>query len=115
MRIVGIELVAKAALSDVEFQRAIDIVTIMPKHSMSTFTSELTYPGYKHIPASYIFCETDCLVLPDTQRKYIERIKGATGKEVDVHTLSTGHAPNISAPDKLAEVVVGIITGTSSA
>jgi hypothetical protein len=115
MRIVGVELVAKAALSDVEFQRAVDIVKTMPKHSSLSFAGELTYPGYKHIPASYIFCENDYLVVPDAQRKYIERIKVATGKEVDVHTLSTGHAPNLSAPDKLAEVVDRIITGTASA
>lgn len=111
MRIVGVELVAKAALSDVEFNRALDIVKTMPKHSSLTFAGELTYPGYKHIPTSYIFCENDYLIMPDVQRKYIERIKAATGKEVDVHTLSTGHAPNLSAPDKLAEVVAGIIAG----
>src|SRR5690349_16693282 len=99
MRIVGVELVAQAAFSDVEFNKAVGIVKEMPNHSALSFAGELTYPGYKHIPSSYVFCENDLLISPDTQRKYIERIKEATGKEVDVHTLSTGHAPNISATE----------------
>lgn len=114
MRIVGIELVAQAAFSDIEFPKAVEIVKTMPKHSALTFAGQLTYAGYKHIPASYIFCEKDLLVVPDVQRKYIERIKTATGKEVDVHNLSTGHAPNTSAPDQLAEVLVAIVAGISS-
>ena len=114
MRIVGIDLVAQAAFSDVDFPKAVEIVKTMPKHSALSFTGQLTYAGYKHLPTSYIFCEKDFLVAPDVQRKYIERIKAATGKEVDVHNLSTGHAPNTSAPDQLAEVLVAIVASPSS-
>ncbi|KEF56797.1 uncharacterized protein A1O9_06987 [Exophiala aquamarina CBS 119918] len=109
MRIVGVEAVAQAALSDVQFDRAVDIVREMPRHSALSFAGELTYPGYKHIPSSYICCENDCLVSPEIQRKYIDRIREATGKEVDVHNLDTGHAPNISATEKLAQLLVDVV------
>jgi len=108
MKIVGVDLVAHAAFSDMPFDKAVDIVKEMPRHSALSFAGELTYPGYKHIPSSYIFCEKDALVLPDSQRKFIERISEATGKEVDVHTLSSGHAPNISATEELAQVLVEV-------
>jgi hypothetical protein len=112
MRIVGVELVAQAAFSDIEFNKAVEIVKEMPRHSALSFAGEVTYLGYKHIPSSYIFCENDFLISPDAQRKFIERIKEATGKEVDVHNLSTGHAPNLSAPDKLAQLLVDIVAAS---
>lgn len=108
MRIVGVETVAQAAFSDVQFDKAVGIVKEMPIHSALSFAGELTYPGYKHIPSSYIFCENDSLVPPDSQRKFIERINEATGKDVDVHNLSTGHAPNISATEKFAQLLVDV-------
>ena len=108
MRLVAVEAIAGSTFSDVPFDKAVEIVKRMPKHSAVSFAGELTYPAYKHIACSYILCENDSLVVPDVQRKMIEMIKQESGREVDVRTLSSGHAPNFSQPEKVAEIIVDI-------
>ncbi|KIX01401.1 uncharacterized protein Z518_09127 [Rhinocladiella mackenziei CBS 650.93] len=114
MKIVGVEAVAQGTFPDLELDKAVEIVKMMPKHSALSFEGQLTYPAYKYIPASYIFCENDFIIPPDKQREYIERIKRESGKDVDVHTLSTGHGPNVTAPGVLANVIVDIAAKSSA-
>lgn len=108
LRLVGIELCARGTFPDLEFDKAVELVKVMPRHSALSFAGQLTYPAYKHIPASYIVCENDFIITLDKQRKFIERIKAESGKEVDVHTLNTGHCPNVTAPEELVKVIISI-------
>ena len=108
MRIVGVEPIAKATFPELEVDKAIEWIKRFPRHSAPSFNGRLTYAAYKYIPASYILCENDFLIPPDTQREYIHRIETESGKAVDVHTLNTGHCPNVTAPDELAKVVANI-------
>ncbi len=81
-----------------------------PRHSALSFASPLTYAAYKDIPSSYIFCEQDGILPPVVQEHYINNIKIATGKEVDIHKLNTNHVPNLTATEDLAKVIVNIAT-----
>jgi hypothetical protein len=108
MTLVGVEPCAQGTFSDMEFDKAVELVKLMSKHSALSFAGQLTYPAYKYIPASYIVCEGDFIITPEKQQKFIERIKTESGKEVDVHTMSTGHCPNVTQPDELARVIVRI-------
>lgn len=110
-----IEESAKLTFSDMPFEEAKEWARKMPYHSAPSFEGRLTYPGYNKIPVSFVFCDKDVILPPDFQTSVIEGIEKESGEKVDVHHLDTGHCPNVSAPAKLAEVVVkAIATGDSS-
>ncbi|OAP55372.1 hypothetical protein AYL99_10345 [Fonsecaea erecta] len=112
LRLVGIDIIAKATFPDLDFDKAVATVKSMSRHSARSFASEVTYAGYQHVPVSFIVCENDMIIPPDVQRGYIEMIGRESGREVDVHTLPTGHCPNTTAPNKLAKVIVQIATAS---
>ncbi|KIW95182.1 uncharacterized protein Z519_03766 [Cladophialophora bantiana CBS 173.52] len=101
-----IEESAKLTFSDLPFEEAKEWVKRMPYHSALSFDGKLTYPGYNHIPVSFIICEKDVILPPEFQRSVIDGIERESGKKVDVHMLNTGHCPNASAPEDLASVII---------
>ncbi|EXJ69546.1 uncharacterized protein A1O5_07582 [Cladophialophora psammophila CBS 110553] len=113
-RLVGIETIAQATFPDLELDKAVAVVKHMTRHSAVSFAGEITHAGYKHVPVSYIVCENDMIIPPEMQRGYIEKIQRESGRDVDVHTLNTGHAPNTTAPDQLANVIVRIAAAASA-
>jgi hypothetical protein len=76
------------------------------KHSAVSFTNELTYPGYKDVPVSYLLCEEDLCVPPKMQRDGIQMIESVSGRKVDVTSIRAGHCPHVG---KLNEVVDWIV------
>jgi len=108
MRITGVELCAQATFNDWPYEKALEMAKTMTRHSAPSFASTLTYPAYKHIPCSYIFCENDMIVPPEKQQQYINQIKEGSGKEVEVHKLPTGHCPPLTATNETAKVIVDI-------
>ncbi|OAL39241.1 hypothetical protein AYO20_01559 [Fonsecaea nubica] len=113
LRLVGVETIAKATFPDLDFDKAVAVVKTMSRHSALSFASKVTYPGYKHVPVSFIMCANDMIVPPDLQRGYIDMIQRESGRDVDVHTLDTGHCPNTTAPDQLAKLIVDIAAASS--
>lgn len=77
-----------------------------PRHSAVSFTNELTHPGYKDVPVSYLLCEADRCLSQDVQRKGVEVVERASGRKVDLTTANVDHALNISAPQVLADWIV---------
>jgi pimeloyl-ACP methyl ester carboxylesterase len=112
MRLSNLDTIAKFSFPDMDFDRALAVAQSMPNHSAISFRGKVTYPGYRFSPVSWIFCENDFIIPPETQQKYIDRIQEETGKQVDVHPLATGHCPNSSAPEKLADLIVKIAAST---
>lgn len=108
MTITGIEIAARGTFPELELEKAMDLVRLMSKHSAISFTGKTTYAAYKYIPTSYIKCENDFIVATQKQQAFIDRIGEESGKEVDVHTLNTGHCPNVTAPDDLAKAIIQI-------
>ena len=112
MTLVGIELCAQGTFPDLELDKAVELVKLMPKHSALSFAGQLTYPAYKYIPVSYITTAGDFIISPEKQQNFIQRIKTESGKEVDVHTMTSGHCPNATQPDELAQIIVRIAAST---
>ena len=108
MRIVGVEVCAKATFSDLDIHRAIDIVKKMPRQSAISFAGKLTYPAYKYVPTSYILCENDLLVPVEKQKEYIERLKNESKTDVNVHPIQSDHCPLVGKVDELAQIITNI-------
>lgn len=74
--------------------------------SAVSFTSPLTYAGYKDVPVSYLLCEGDRIIIPRAQREGIELIEKESGRKVDVYTTQAGHCPNFTAMGEVVEWVL---------
>ena len=79
-----------------------------PRHSAVCFGSELTYAGYKDIPASWLLCEEDLCIPAENQREAIELIEKVSGRKVDVTSIQTGHIPPVSAPEKVIDWILDV-------
>lgn len=89
-------------------ERALAWARAAPKQSALSFASAVTYTAYKDIPSSYIFCEQDQILPPALQDQYIDNIKKATGRDVDIHKLNTNHVPNLTATEDVATIILKI-------
>ncbi|ETI20245.1 hypothetical protein G647_08279 [Cladophialophora carrionii CBS 160.54] len=109
LRFLDIETIAKATFPDYPLDLALSQVRAMGRHSNASFTSKVTYEGWRDVAVSWILCERDLIIPPAVQRGYIDRIGQESGREVDLHVLDAGHCPNVTAPEALAEVLVKIV------
>ncbi|OCT48128.1 hypothetical protein CLCR_04260 [Cladophialophora carrionii] len=109
LRFLDVETIAKATFPDYPLDLALGQVRAMGRHSNASFTSKVTYEGWRDVAVSWILCERDLIIPPAVQRGYIDRIGQESGREVDLHVLDAGHCPNVTAPEALAEVLVRIV------
>ncbi|PNP73414.1 hypothetical protein FNYG_13241 [Fusarium nygamai] len=100
---------APLTFSDLPAEESLAWAKEMPDHSTASFKEQLTYPGYNDVEVHYIVCEEDKIIPPEHQYGMIEFLRSSTGNEVKVHKLNSGHAPNASKPDNLAQIIKGII------
>lgn len=64
----------------------------------------------KGVPSTFIFCTKDEILPPEFQRERIEILKEQSGGDkVQVIELETGHCPNASAPEKVAEAISDVL------
>ncbi|KAI0883619.1 alpha/beta-hydrolase [Annulohypoxylon maeteangense] len=75
-------------------------------HSSVSFTNELTYAGYKDVPVSYLFCEEDSCVIPQTQRDGIEVVEKESGNRVDITYVKAGHCPSVTTPQEVIDWII---------
>ncbi|KAI0423735.1 Alpha/beta hydrolase fold-1 [Xylaria sp. FL1042] len=94
---------AATCFSDLPKEQGLYWHTQFALHSAVSFTNTLTHAGYKDAPVSYLLCEDDLVVSPDTQRKEIEMIETETGSKVDVTSIKAGHCPTISVLDNVVD------------
>ena len=73
------------------------VATLKP-HSYRTFSSKLTYPAYKYVPSTYLFCEKDMALPIHVQRGMVEN----SGVDWKTETLDASHSPFLSFPDEMA-------------
>jgi hypothetical protein len=102
---------AKLTFSELPLEKGIEQVKKMSRHSAISFIGELTYPAYKHVPVSYVFCEKDVILPPDFQTGVIETIEKESGNKVAVLRLASDHCPNVSQPIELGRVIREAIVG----
>jgi pimeloyl-ACP methyl ester carboxylesterase len=104
-------IIGPATFSDLTPDLAIEWAKKFTSHSLPSFSGELTYPAYRHIPTSFIFCERDLILSPDIQRATIAFLESERGGEgtVDVVKLDAGHCPSVSVPQETAAAIVKAI------
>lgn len=79
-----------------------------PKHSAVSFSNELTYPGYKDVPVSYLFCEEDLCIPPQIQRAGIEMMERESGRKVNVTSIRSDHCPNLTAAQDTIDWILDV-------
>ncbi|EXJ54659.1 hypothetical protein A1O7_10000 [Cladophialophora yegresii CBS 114405] len=111
LRFLDVETIANATFADPDypFELALAFVRSMGRHSNASFQGKVTYEGWRDVNVSWILCERDLIIPPSVQRGYVDRIAEQSGREVDLHVLDAGHAPNVTAVEALAEVLVKIV------
>lgn len=75
-------------------------------HSSTSFTNPLTYAGYKDVAVSYLLCEKDIIIPPESQTDMIELVERESGNKVDVTKVQAGHAPNWVAFKEFVDWIV---------
>ncbi|KAH7350439.1 Alpha/beta hydrolase fold-1 [Pyrenochaeta sp. MPI-SDFR-AT-0127] len=75
------------------------------KHCSRTFDDPLTYPGYLHIPATYIIC-TDDIVLPEDFQSTMISAANAKGADIVTKKIHADHCPMISHPAEVVDVLM---------
>jgi pimeloyl-ACP methyl ester carboxylesterase len=78
------------------------------QHSSVSFANPLTYPGYKDVPVSYLFCEEDECVSTRSQQKGIDVAEAASGKKVDVKRIPSDHCPTYTHPEMALEWMISM-------
>jgi pimeloyl-ACP methyl ester carboxylesterase len=96
---------AKVTFSDLPFEEGLAFAKQMPEHSATSFGGPLTYPGYKHVPVSYLLCEEDMTVPPEMQQRFIDLLEKESEGKVVVSKCSAGHCPQLSQPDVVIEAI----------
>lgn len=82
-------------------------------HSSVSFMNPVTELSDhdRAIPSTYILLTKDEVLPPDLQNDQIEVLKSQSGADkVQVVQIQTGHCPNASAPEELAQVVGSILS-----
>ncbi|KAF2475686.1 alpha/beta-hydrolase [Lindgomyces ingoldianus] len=97
---------AELIFSDLPLEQGIALAKSFLKHSSASFVGELTYPGYKDAPVSYLFCEGDKCVPPAVQQAMIDMVEKESCNKVDVTRINADHVPNQSAPARVVDWII---------
>lgn len=71
----------------------------LKQHSYQVFNSKLTYPAYKDIATTYMFCKKDNAISYAAQRGMVE----AANIDIAVEIFDASHSPFLSMPDAVAD------------
>lgn len=90
------------------------LIASFAKHSAQSFGNELTHAGYTTIPSSYLLCEEDAAGPPPFQREMIASIEKASGQEVDVTSVQSGHFPTLRNEKATVEWIVKMVEAAAT-
>jgi hypothetical protein len=95
---------AAAVCNDLPWDLAYENTLNFKHHSTASFLEKVSQAAYSTVPSSYVLCEEDLVVSPEKQGGFVKVLEEA-GREVRVVRLKSGHCPNWSMSERLAEVV----------
>jgi Alpha/beta hydrolase family len=75
---------------------------LLPSHLGTPQT--LTYEGWRHVPAFYLFCEYDNALSLKLQESMVAKAK-AYGADILTEKFNSGHSPFLSMPEATAKWV----------
>ncbi|EXJ87549.1 hypothetical protein A1O3_04509 [Capronia epimyces CBS 606.96] len=84
------------------------VIRRFARHSSVSFGGELTYPGYKDVPVSYLLCEDDLCIPPNIQKAEIDMIEKESGNKVRVTRIPADHCPNITSTQETIDWIVDV-------
>ncbi|KAF2662670.1 alpha/beta-hydrolase [Lophiostoma macrostomum CBS 122681] len=102
------DLIADMVFNHLSHDEGLAAARKFSQHSSVSFANELTYPGYKDVPVSYLFCEEDECVSPKIQQKGIDAIEAASGSKVDVKKIPSDHCPSYTHPELALEWIISV-------
>lgn len=76
--------------------------SLLKHHSYQTFSSQTTYPAWKHIPATYLLCENDHAIPIAMQEKMVNEV--GQGKWT-TERCKCSHSPFLSEPEFTSQVI----------
>jgi pimeloyl-ACP methyl ester carboxylesterase len=83
---------------DVDAATARQAVSQLGYQSLASMIQEVTEVAWKNIPSTYVICEADKAVTPSHQEMFAQRAE-------KVQRLNTSHAPFLSQPAALAQLI----------
>ncbi|KAI0142743.1 alpha/beta-hydrolase [Xylariaceae sp. FL1272] len=110
LHLINNEDMAVDCFNDMPRDDAIRWQKLFTNHSGTSFTNQLTHPGYKDVPVSYLFCEQDNIVPPAVAQRAIDIINSVRPEDspVDVTRVKSGHCPTSSIPDQVVDWLLGL-------
>ncbi|KAM6476689.1 Alpha/beta hydrolase fold-1 [Trichoderma sp. SZMC 28011] len=78
-----------------------DAIAKLNHQAKPTFYTNLTYPAYQEVPASYLLCEKDNAIPFVAQ----QAMAGIGGPGLTSYVCSSSHSPMLSMPGKVVEVI----------
>ncbi|KAL6693453.1 Alpha/beta hydrolase fold-1 [Trichoderma pleuroticola] len=78
-----------------------DAIAKLNYQAKPSFYTNLTYPAYQEVPASYLLCEQDNAIPFVAQQAMV----GIGGPGVTSYVCSSSHSPMFSMPGKVVEVI----------
>lgn len=100
----------KNIFSDIPEDQARHYMNLMPNHSTISFEGKLTYPGYLHIPTTYLLTGTDKIIPPGSQESMVENAR-KLGAKIRVVRSQAGHVPMLSVPEEVVGVLIEAAEG----
>ncbi|KAL1847795.1 hypothetical protein Daus18300_013837 [Diaporthe australafricana] len=97
---------ARLMVPELSEEEGVRLASGLCYHSSTSFTNPLTYAGYKDVAVSYLLCENDIVIPPESQTDMIELVERESGKMVDVTKVQAGHAPNLVAFKEFVDWIV---------
>ncbi|KUI74576.1 hypothetical protein VM1G_10068 [Cytospora mali] len=86
--------------NDLSHEEAQRYTRTLRHHSYHCLKAKLTYPAYKYIHTTYLYCTKDNAIILPVQEKMVEDTR-KMGAYVDTVTLEASHSPYLSMPDQV--------------
>lgn len=78
----------------------------MPGHAARSFREPMTSTSHYDVPATYVKCTDDKIVLPAHQQKMIDDFKLVSRRTVDVIEINSGHCPMVERVKETTEAII---------
>lgn len=79
------------------------LAVMSPQSNKAQKDPAILGPGFAKVPRAYVFCTQDQVVTPALQRKMV-----ADSPCEAVFTMDCGHVPQLTQPQALAEILIGL-------
>lgn len=111
------EDIGQAYVNDPEFRFYHDLpeadqkryASILRNVPTTQSTTPITQAAYMYHPVTYLFCENDRALPIEVQKGMVDKIRGL-GVNIETETCEASHSPFLSMPERVLQVVEGIIS-----